>query len=207
MLDKIEYCLTHGTLFHNFVGRITINGLSLHQTIRCIHGELECVLLIPCPGPLSVLAANSSWQHPSLKNLLSRWKPPCWRVYASLLSAPSHTPRPEQCAANHTGIQKTAPATKLDCHCSPCSRVLHGRRQETDSCWDLILPERLPLPYLGFPIVSSIKHMHLNSLHIHLKCRLCGLGSPHSTKVRHPCSSVEILHSCRHSENHRGHLS
>lgn len=69
-----------------------MNGLSLHQSIRCIHGALECVLLISCPGPLSVLAANSSWQHPSLENLLSRWKPPCWRVYASLLSAPSRTP-------------------------------------------------------------------------------------------------------------------
>lgn len=184
-----------------------MNGLSLHQSIRCIHRELECVLLIPCPGPLSMLAANRSWQHPSLENLLSRWKPPCWRVYASLLSAPSCTPSQSSLQPATQEYKRLPLPQSWTSTVVPCSRVLHGLRQGMDSCCDLILPELLPLLCLGSPIASSIKHMQLNSLHIHLECGLCGLGSLHSTKVRHPHSSAEISHSCRHSEDHGGHLS
>lgn len=163
-----------------------------------------CVL-IPCPGPLSVLAANSSQQHPSLENLLSRWKPPCWRLYVSLLSAPSRTPSQNSVQPASQGYTSLPLSQSWMATGVPALEfsMASGRRQT---------PAETASSLNYFPCLVLVSHCFLNKTHApefltHTpEMQTLWLGKPtqHKGEAAVICGNITL---CRHSEDHGGHFS
>lgn len=139
------------------------------------------MLLVPFPGPSPVLVAWSSELHPFLENFV-QWVGATLQERLCLLPLGSpHTPGHCCLQLMTWRYQSLLTASELDLLGISCSSTLLGISQKLHSCQDHIPPKLLSLACSRALIPSSVEHMPLN-----LWLRLCGLGTPHNTKVKHP---------------------